>query len=136
MSIIFGLDVIENGALSKKVTSIRTVFICKFMYSVNLEIDFLEKNSFERRDCYSTFPTCFCTRSKLLLASDTIWRHPVYMCTVHISGDYLYWWYNNGLCVFSVERSIDSNWNSWLDKASSGSLLDSVCGSRNRIIAI
>lgn len=63
MSIILGLDVIENEALSKKVTSIRTVLICKFMYSINLEIDFLEKNSFERRDCYSTFPTCFCTRS-------------------------------------------------------------------------
>lgn len=84
MSITLELDIIENEALSKKVTSIRTVFICKFMYSINFEIGFLEKNSFERRDCYSTFPTCFCTRSKLLLASDTIWRHLVYVHCTHI----------------------------------------------------
>ena len=38
MSIILGLDIIENEALSKKVTSIRTVLICKYTYSINSEI--------------------------------------------------------------------------------------------------
>ena len=40
MSIILGLDIIENEALSKKVTSIRNVLICKYTYSINSEIWF------------------------------------------------------------------------------------------------
>lgn len=132
MSITLGHDIIENEALNKKLASCLFVNLC---IPQILKVIFLKRTASNEEIVILRFPLVFthvvsyC--SLLIPSGDTR-----YMCTVHISGDYLYWWYNNGLCVFSVERSIGSNWNSWLDKASSGSLLDSVCGSRNRIIAI